>query len=113
MTQVVKNLPAMQGTWVQSLGWKEALEKEMATHSSILADLNHTAECIGYMQITLHLYIRDLSICVFLYPVESWNQSPADTEGHLYCWTFRFPFFFAVQRNILICKLSTFEILFL
>ena len=84
MTQVVKNLPAMQGTWVQSLGWKDALEKEMATHSSILADLNHTAECIGYMQITLHLYIRDLSICVFLYPVESWNQSPADTEGHLY-----------------------------
>ena len=34
---VVKNLPAMQETWVQSLGWEDPLEKEMATHSSILA----------------------------------------------------------------------------
>ena len=34
--QMVKNLPAMQETWVQSLGQEEALEKEMATHSSIL-----------------------------------------------------------------------------
>ena len=34
---VVKNLPAMQETWVQSLGWEDPLEEEMATHSSILA----------------------------------------------------------------------------
>ena len=34
---VVKNLPAKQETWIQSLGWKDPLEKEMATHSSILA----------------------------------------------------------------------------
>ena len=34
---MVKNLPAMQETWVQSLGQKEPLEKEMAIHSSILA----------------------------------------------------------------------------
>ena len=34
---VVKNLPAMQEIWVQSLGWEDPLEKEMATHSSILA----------------------------------------------------------------------------
>ena len=33
----VKNLPAVQETWVQSLGWEDPLEKEMATHSSILA----------------------------------------------------------------------------
>ena len=33
----VENLPAMQETWVQSLGWKDPLEKGMATHSSILA----------------------------------------------------------------------------
>ena len=32
-----KNLPAVQETWVQSLGWEDPLEKEMATHSSILA----------------------------------------------------------------------------
>ena len=35
--QMVKNLPAMLETWVWSLGWKDPLEKEVATHSSILA----------------------------------------------------------------------------
>ena len=34
---MVKNLPAMEGTRVQSLGWEDSLEKGMATHSSILA----------------------------------------------------------------------------
>ena len=34
---MVKNLPAMQNTWVQSLSWVDPLEKGMATHSSILA----------------------------------------------------------------------------
>ena len=37
VTQMVKNLPAMQETRVQSLGWKDPLEKGMATHFSILA----------------------------------------------------------------------------
>ena len=37
VVQVVKNLPAMQDTWVQSVGWEDPLEKGMATHSSILA----------------------------------------------------------------------------
>ena len=37
MAQAVKTLPAVQETQVQSLGWKEPLEKEIATHSSILA----------------------------------------------------------------------------
>ena len=37
VAQLVKNLPAVQGTRVQSLGWEDSLEKEMATHSSILA----------------------------------------------------------------------------
>ena len=37
MAQRVKNLPAMQETQVQSLGWEDPLEKAMATHSSILA----------------------------------------------------------------------------
>ena len=36
MAQRVKNLPAMQETWVRFLGWEDPLEKEMATHSSIL-----------------------------------------------------------------------------
>ena len=37
MAQMVKNLPAMQETWVRSLGWEDPLEKGMATHSTILA----------------------------------------------------------------------------
>ena len=37
MTQTVKNLPARQETRVLSLGWEDPLEKEMATHSAILA----------------------------------------------------------------------------
>ena len=37
MAQTVKSLPAMQGTRVRSLGQEDSLEKEMATHSSILA----------------------------------------------------------------------------
>ena len=37
MAQTVKNLPVRQETWVQSLGWEDSLEEDMATHSSILA----------------------------------------------------------------------------
>ena len=37
VAQLVKNLPAVQETQVRSLGWEDPLEKEMATHSSILA----------------------------------------------------------------------------
>ena len=37
VAQMVKNLPTMQETWVQSLGWEGPLEKGHATHFSILA----------------------------------------------------------------------------
>ena len=37
VAQLVKNLPAMQETWVQFLGWEDPLEKGTATHSSALA----------------------------------------------------------------------------
>ena len=37
MAQQVKKLPAMQETWVRSLGWEDPLQEEMVTHSSILA----------------------------------------------------------------------------
>ena len=36
MVQIVKNSPAVQETWVQSLGWEDSLEKGMASHSSVL-----------------------------------------------------------------------------
>ena len=37
MAQMVKNLPAVQETWVRSLSWEDPLEEGMAVHSSILA----------------------------------------------------------------------------
>ena len=37
MSQMVKNLPAVQEPWLESLGWKDPLKKGMATHSSIFA----------------------------------------------------------------------------
>ena len=37
VAQLVKNPPAMQETWVRSLGWEDPLEKDMATYYSILA----------------------------------------------------------------------------
>ena len=47
---MVKRLPTMQETWVQSLGWEDLLEKEMANHSSILAwEISWTEE-LGELQ---------------------------------------------------------------
>ena len=57
MAQTVKNLPAMQEThetWVQSLGREDPLEKEMATHSSILAwEIQRTEEPGGLQSMGL------------------------------------------------------------
>ena len=50
VAQMVKNLPAMQETWVLSLGWKDTLEKGMATHSSILPWRNPWTEEPGRLQ---------------------------------------------------------------
>ena len=48
--QMVKNLPTMWETWVQSLNWEDPLEKEVATHSSILAWRIPWAEKSGGVQ---------------------------------------------------------------
>ena len=49
MAQTVKGLPAMQKTWVQSLGWEDPLEEEKATHSSSFAQrISWTGELAGY-----------------------------------------------------------------
>ena len=50
MAQTVKDLPAMQETWVRSLGWEDALEKGMATQSSILAWRIPWTEELGRLQ---------------------------------------------------------------
>ena len=49
VAQRLKGLPAMQETWVRSLGWEDPLEKEMATHSSTLAwRIPWTEDLVGY-----------------------------------------------------------------
>ena len=50
MAQLVKNLSAMQETWLQSLGWEDPLENGKATHSSILAWRITWAEESGRLQ---------------------------------------------------------------
>ena len=52
MAQMVKNLSAMKKTQVLSLGWEDTLEKEMATHSSILAWRIPWMEGLGGLQST-------------------------------------------------------------
>ena len=52
VAQLVKSLPAMWETWVQSLGWEDPLEKEMATYSSILACRIPSTEEPGGLQST-------------------------------------------------------------
>ena len=50
LAQMVKNLPAMQETQIQSLGWEDSLEKEMATHYSIPAWRIPWTEELGGLQ---------------------------------------------------------------
>ena len=52
VAQRLKRLPAMWETWVRSLGWEDPLEKEMATHSSILAWRSPWTEELGGLQLT-------------------------------------------------------------
>ena len=50
VVEMIKNLPEVQETWVQSLGWEDPLEKGMATHSSILAWRSSWTEDPGRLQ---------------------------------------------------------------
>ena len=50
VAQLGKNLPAKQETWVRSLGWEDPLEKEIATHPSILAWKISSTEKPGGLQ---------------------------------------------------------------
>ena len=66
MVQTVKNLPATQETWVQSLGCEDSLEKEMETHSRILAwKIPWTEEPAGY---------------------SLWGHKESDTTERLHFW---------------------------
>ena len=60
VAQTVKNLPAMQETQVQSLGWEDPLEKRMAAHSSVLAwRIPWTEEPGGLQPIGLQRVVQD------------------------------------------------------
>ena len=68
---MVKNLSAVQEMWVQSLGWEDTLEKEMATHSSILVwEIPWTEEPDGLpsmeSQRGRHKFATELTCTLFL-----------------------------------------------
>ena len=73
VAQMVKNLPSMQETWVQSLGWEDPLEKRMATHSSILAWRSPRTEEPGRLQ-SMGLHITEQhSLPVSLQPTFAYS----------------------------------------
>ena len=65
VVQTIKNVPAMLETWVQSLGWEDLLEKEMATHSSTLAwKIPWTEEPGGLLCYAMLSHFRRVRLCV-------------------------------------------------
>ena len=77
VAQTVNNLPAMQETWVRSLGWEDPLEKGMATHSSILAWRIPSTEERGGLQMgsrrVRHNWATDTFTCRRFMRGHSWN----------------------------------------
>ena len=71
VAQMAKNLPAIQETWVQSLGWEDILEKGKATHSSILAwRISQTVQSMEWQKVGndssdfhFHYHDSDLPCC--------------------------------------------------
>ena len=97
VVQRLKHLPAMWETWVRSLGREDPLEKEMATHSSILAWRIPRTEELGGLQSTgskesdtterlhftsslLYLKMKVAQLCPSDYTVSPWN-SPGQNTG--------------------------------
>ena len=70
---VVKNLPAMHDTWVQSLDWEDPLEEGMATHSSILAwripwtEMPGELQSIGLQRVRHDLATNTIFINMFIW----------------------------------------------
>ena len=70
---MVKSLPAVREIWVQSLGWKDPLEKEMATHSSILACRIHGQRSLvdnspqGHKESDTTEGLTHTHVCIYLY----------------------------------------------
>ena len=60
VVEMVKNSPAMQETWVQSLGWDDPLEERVATHSGILAWRICTDRCVWWA--TIHGSLKEMDM---------------------------------------------------
>ena len=87
VTQMVKNLPATQETWVQSLGWEDFLEKGMATHSSVLAwRISWTEEPDEFLSLIFHLFF----LILFTYFCS-------------YCYYFFFSIFITLLQKGFVC----------
>ena len=71
VAQMVKNLPAMQETWVWSLGWEDTLEKGMATHSSLIDET-------WWHVFPLFWWTKDFKNSVVLY---NFNGFPGGSAG--------------------------------
>ena len=75
VAQSVKHLPAVQETWVRSLGWEDPLEKEMATHSSILAwKISWTGEPGGLQSMGSQRIGHDWATNTYLLTLVGWER---------------------------------------
>ena len=101
VARLINNLPAMWETWVQSLGWDDPLEKEMATHSSILAwRIPWTVQFMGSQRVRYDYLKLMADIWSFLRSVVPISDSSYDTICHFQVgvaqrgyklWNYSFP----------------------
>ena len=86
VAQRLKHLPAMRETWVRSLGWEDPLEKEMATHSSVLAwkipwmEEPGRLPSMGSLRIG-HNWETSLSLFTFMHWRRKWQPIPVFLPG--------------------------------
>ena len=91
VAQRLEHLPAMQETWVWSLGREDPLEKEMATHSSILAWRIPWTEELGGVQSTGSQRVRldwatSLALFTFMHWRRKWQPTPVFLPGESQGW---------------------------
>ena len=101
VAQLVKNLPAVRETWVQSLGWEDPLEKGKATHSSIPAwRVPEPVYCVGSLKVGHDWVTLTFSFFCPKCPVELTHVCPFKTQCRYY--PFQEAFFWFCQIYLLI-----------
>jgi len=81
VAQMIKNLPAVRKTWFQSLGWEDPLEKEMATHFSILAWRIPWTEELGGLQSMGSQKVRHIWVTNACFSFRVWRTSRSESLG--------------------------------